>query len=195
MPEEHTGISSPSTSLTPNNLTPNNNEGQSDNPKANLSDLKDKVQEDLSAATEAVKDTANTALGKVTDTVEERTNFAARQVGGIATALQKVGAELENGDQREVGRYAKQIGESVQAIAKNIEGGDLGEIAGMAEDFGRKQPLAFLGVAALAGLAASRFLTASAKRTSATSAAKAPETANVSGSKASSFATGGSNNG
>jgi hypothetical protein len=45
-------------------------------------------------------------------------------------------------------------------------------MAGMAEEFGRKQPLAFLGVAALAGLAGSRFLTASAKRTSAASAAQ-----------------------
>lgn len=44
----------------------------------------------------------------------------------------------------------------------------------MAEEFGGKQPLAFLGVAALAGLAGSRFLTASAKRTSAASAAKNP---------------------
>ena len=143
MPEEHTGPSRPLTSP-----TPTKNQDQPDKPKASLSDLKDKVQEDLSAATDAVKDMANTALDKVSETVSEQTNFAARQVGGIATALQKVGAELENGDQREVGRYAKQIGESVQTIAKNIEGRDLGEIAGMAEDFGRKQPLAFLGVAA-----------------------------------------------
>jgi hypothetical protein len=190
MPEEHTGASTPLMSP-----TPNTDQGQPNNPKASLSDLKDKVQEDLSAATDAVKDTANTALDKVSETVAEQTNFAARQVGGIATALQKVGAELEDGDQREVGRYAKQIGDSVQTIAKNIEGRDLGEIAGMAEDFGRKQPLAFLGVAALAGLAASRFLTASAKRTSAASAGKAPETANASGSQTGSFAAGGSNNG
>lgn len=34
----------------------------------------------------------------------------------------------------------------------------------MAEDFGRKQPLAFLSMAAIAGLAASRFLTSSAPK-------------------------------
>jgi alkanesulfonate monooxygenase SsuD/methylene tetrahydromethanopterin reductase-like flavin-dependent oxidoreductase (luciferase family) len=54
------------------------------------------------------------------ETVAEQTNFAARQAGGIATVLQKVGAELESGDQREVGRYAKQIGESRQVAAFDI---------------------------------------------------------------------------
>lgn len=136
--------------------------------------LKDQAHEDLGALKEAVTSTATAAMGKVTDTVTDQTNFAARQVGGVATVLQKVGAELESGDQPQVGRYAKQIGESVQAIARKMEGRDLGEIAGMAEDFGRKQPIAFLGVAALAGLAASRFLTASAKRSSSQSSSRTP---------------------
>lgn len=96
--------------------------------------------------------------------VSEQTTFAARQVGGIATALEKVGAELEASDQPEVGRYARQIGRSVQSVARQMKDKNIGEIAALAEEFGRKQPLAFLGIAALAGLSASRFLTASAKR-------------------------------
>ncbi|WP_244494722.1 MULTISPECIES: nutrient deprivation-induced protein [unclassified Ensifer] len=138
---------------------------------ASLSDLKARVSDDLSAATDAVKDSANTAMERVQDTLAEKTTFAARQTAGIATALKKVGAELERGDQPEVGRYAKQIGASVAAVARNMEGRDLGEIAGMAEDFGRKQPVAFLGLAALAGVAASRFLAASARRASSHAAA------------------------
>ncbi|GLR57393.1 hypothetical protein [Rhizobium indigoferae] len=94
--------------------------------------------------------------------VSDQANFAARQVGGVATALEKVGAELEASDQPEVGRYAKQIGRSVQGFATQMKDKDIGEIAAMAEEFGRKQPLAFLGIAALAGLTASRFLTATA---------------------------------
>lgn len=183
MPEERTGSFSPITSP-----MPNNDQGQQQRDKLHFSDLKEKVQEDLSAATDAVKDTADTALDKVNETVEEQTNFMAHQVGGIATAFQKVGAELQNGDQQHVGLFAKQIGESVQAIAKNIEGRDLGEIANMVEEFGRKQPLAFLGAAALAGLAGSRFLTASAKRTSAASAAQNHGPAGASATQQSDFA-------
>jgi len=135
-------------------------------PATTFGTLQTKISDDVSATKDAVKEGADKAIQKVHEAVSEQTGFAARQIGGFATALQKVGAELENGDQAEVGRYAKQIGDSVKAIAKNMEGKDLGEIAGRAEDFGRTQPLAFLGIAALAGLAASRFLTASAARKS-----------------------------
>jgi ElaB/YqjD/DUF883 family membrane-anchored ribosome-binding protein len=135
-----------------------------------VSELKSKVRDDLGTAKQAVKDGAQSAMDKVEETVSEQKHFAAHQVGGIATALQKVGAELRNGDQADVGRFARQIGENFQTLADNLDGRDLGEIANMAEDFGRKQPLAFLGVAALAGLAASRFLTASSKRSPASDA-------------------------
>jgi ElaB/YqjD/DUF883 family membrane-anchored ribosome-binding protein len=131
---------------------------------ASFADLKDKVAEDISAAQDTITAGADTAVEKVKDVVAEQANFAARQVGGVATALQKVGPELEGSDQAEIGRYAKQIGRNVQNFAKQMEGKDIGQIANMAEEFGRKQPLAFLGIAALAGLTASRFLTASAKR-------------------------------
>jgi hypothetical protein len=131
---------------------------------ASFADLKDKVGEDVSAAKATIKEGADTAINKVRETVSEQTNFAARQVGGVAAALEKVGAELEGSEQAEIGRYARQIGRSAQSIARQMEGKDVGEIATMAEDFGRRQPLAFLGIAALAGLTASRFLTASSKR-------------------------------
>ena len=161
---------------------------------ATLAELQGKIDDDIAAAKDAAKESADTAMRKVQDTVAEQAGFAARHASGIATAFQKVGSELEIDEQAEVGRYARQIGDSVQAFAKNMDGKDLGEIAGMAEDFGRRQPLAFLGVAALAGLAASRFLTASAKRK--TEASGKPSTASATPQGASSASmTGGSING
>jgi len=132
---------------------------------ANFDDLKTAVADDLSAARETLQEDAEKAIAKAKDVASEQTSFAVRHVRGVAAALEKVGTELQRSDQREVGRYTRQIGASVQSLAKQMEGRDIGEIAQMAEEFGRKQPLAFLGAAALAGLAASRFLTASARRT------------------------------
>lgn len=143
---------------------PSGSMGRSQPPASDFQDLKDKVSEDLAEARDAFHEERHNAESRVKETIEGQKNFAAHQVGGIATALEKVGAELETSDQRQVGRYAREIGRSVQGLAQEIEGKDLGEVAAMAEDFGRRQPLAFLGVAALAGLAASRFLTASAHR-------------------------------
>ncbi len=159
-----------------------------------LGDLKDRVSDDLSRAAEAVGTSSATVMAKVQDTVAEQKNFAARQVGGIATALEKVGSELEGGDQRDVGRLASRIGKDIQAIAKDMEGRDLGEIAGMAKAFGRRQPVAFLGAAALAGLVASRFLTASAKRPASPSSLPRRSSERVN-AEDSSDRTGGPNNG
>jgi ElaB/YqjD/DUF883 family membrane-anchored ribosome-binding protein len=126
--------------------------------------LKDKVNEDWQSA----KSTAQAEIGNVKqhakDAATDQKNFAAERVSGIASAIEKVGKELEQGDQPEVGRYATQIGSSVHRFADDIKGKDMGQIAGMAEDFGRRQPAAFIGIAALAGFAASRFLSASADR-------------------------------
>ncbi|CAN7699811.1 nutrient deprivation-induced protein [Rhizobium sp. LjRoot98] len=138
---------------------------------ASFSDLKEKLTEDISNASAAIKAGAESASEKVKDAMSDQATFVATQVGGVATALQKVGSELEGSEQADIGKYATQIGRSVEGFAKRMEGKDIGEIANMAEEFGRKQPLAFLGIAALAGLTASRFLTASAKRTKSSSIA------------------------
>lgn len=126
--------------------------------------LQQAVREDLDELRQYADERTEEAKQAVSRIAEDDKNLAARQLSSVATALEKVGGELEQSDQRALGRYAKQMGSSFQGLARDIEGRDLGEIAGMAEDFGRKQPLAFLGMAAIAGLAASRFLTASAHR-------------------------------
>nr|WP_246810490.1 hypothetical protein [Ensifer sp. ENS08] len=72
--------------------------------------------------------------------------------------MEKVGSELRDSDQPGLGRYTQDLGNSIGRLARECEDRDLGEIASIAENYGRKQPLAFLGMAAIAGLAASRFL-------------------------------------
>ncbi|ACP23207.1 nutrient deprivation-induced protein (plasmid) [Sinorhizobium fredii NGR234] len=128
--------------------------------------LQQAVREDLDELRQFADEQTEEAKQAVSRIAEDEKKLTARQLSGVATALEKVGGELEQSDQRALGRYARQMGSSLQGLARGIEGRDLGEIAGMAEDFGRKQPLAFLGMAAIAGLAASRFLTASAHRRS-----------------------------
>ena len=126
--------------------------------------LKEKAAEDWQAVKTTAQEQISRAGQQAREAAGEQKDFAATRVSGIASAIERVGSELEQGDQREVGRYARQIGEGLQRFADDLKGKDLGEVAAMAEDFGRRQPGAFLGIAALAGFAASRFLTASADR-------------------------------
>jgi hypothetical protein len=101
--------------------------------------------------------------------IDHEKSALARQLRGLANAMEKVGSELRQSEQPALGRYTQQMGSSIGRLARDCEERKLGEIAAMAEDFGRKQPLAFLGMAAIAGLAASRFLSASAQRSQSTS--------------------------
>jgi ElaB/YqjD/DUF883 family membrane-anchored ribosome-binding protein len=126
--------------------------------------LKEKINEDWQSAKSSAQTQFSQASQKARDAADEQKNFAAERVSGLAAAIEKVGNELEQGDQREIGRYAKEFGSSIHRFADEIKGKDMSQIASMAEDFGRRQPAAFIGIAALAGFAASRFLTASAER-------------------------------
>jgi len=129
-----------------------------------LSELKDKAAEDFAQVRQAAAEQAQAAMDMTVEKAAERKNFVARQLGGVAQALEKVGSELERGDQQTLGQYTRDLGNSAKRIAEDMRNRDLGEVAAIAEDFGRKQPAAFLGLAALAGFAASRFVMASARR-------------------------------
>ncbi|MGN7294444.1 nutrient deprivation-induced protein [Rhizobium sp. SAFR-030] len=129
-------------------------------------DLRQKAKEDLASVRNMAQEEFSNVSARAGEMAEEQKGFAAEKMAGIAAAIKKAGDELENQEQPDVGRMTRQMGETVERFAEDIKGRNMSEIAGMAEDFGRRQPLAFLGMAAIAGLAASRFIGASASRQS-----------------------------
>uniref|UniRef100_UPI0031014DCE nutrient deprivation-induced protein n=1 Tax=Neorhizobium sp. EC2-8 TaxID=3129230 RepID=UPI0031014DCE len=146
------------------------------------SGLKQKMSEDVGAAQRVAKDGLSQAADKAKETANEQKNTIALQLSGVASAIEKAGSELQGGDQRTVGNITRQFGSGMRKFANDIRDRDLGQVAGMAEDFGRKQPAAFLGIAALAGFAASRFLAASSSReTASTGSERRPDRGNEMG--------------
>lgn len=125
------------------------------------SHLRDMASEDLAAITDKAKDVATDATDKAAEIAEKQKGYVADQIGKLAGALERVGAELKSDDAGAIGGYASDLGASARQFADKVKDKDFREIAGIAEDFGRRQPLAFLGLAAVAGLAASRFIMAS----------------------------------
>jgi len=138
--------------------------------------LKQKLDEDVTAVKETVQDVAHKATDKAAEVAERQKSYAADQIGRIAGALERVGEELKSEDAAAIGGYTSQLGASARQFADKVKDKNFSEIAGVAEDFGRRQPLAFLGLAAVAGLAASRFLMASKSSSTATSPNAAPST-------------------
>jgi hypothetical protein len=132
--------------------------------------LRDKVEEDITTVKDAAHDIAAKATDKATEVADRQKGYAADQIGKVAGALERVGEELKSDDASMIGGYAAQLGSSARQFADKIKDKNFSEIAGIAEDFGRRQPLAFLGLAAVAGLAASRFMMASKPTASSASA-------------------------
>jgi hypothetical protein len=118
----------------------------------------------------AIKDEAQSQLANATDKAKgfagEQKDAAGDQLGGVAAAITRVADEL--GDQPAVAGYARELAGGLQRVSDTVKNNNVDELLAMAEDFGRTQPVAFLGAAALAGFVASRFVLASANRRKAT---------------------------
>ncbi|WP_297112917.1 nutrient deprivation-induced protein [uncultured Devosia sp.] len=145
-----------------------------DRAKQDASGAAERVQSDLSKATDraaedaqALKHEAQAKVGEASEQAKsfaaDQKDYAATQITGIASAISKVADELD-GEQATTARYARDLAHSLDRFGKQVEGKSVDDLMGEAQRFGRTQPLAFLGAAALAGFMASRFAGASAHR-------------------------------
>jgi hypothetical protein len=148
--------------------------------KDDLSQVTDKAKHDLDAVTQRaaqdmrdLREEAGAKIGEATDKAksfaDDQKNLAAGQITGVADAINRVAEELEGSEQGTVARYARDLASGLSSMGKTIEERNVDDLMGLAQDFGRKQPIAFLGAAALAGFVASRFAMASAQRREAAS--------------------------
>jgi hypothetical protein len=120
--------------------------------------------EDLAkSAGAAARSTASDVAGSISATAKakgaEMRQGVADEVADVATALRKAADEMRNGSaqQRTMGQIANGLADASEAVGNK----DLGELAGELSAFARRNPLVFLGGAALVGFAAARFAKAS----------------------------------
>jgi vacuolar-type H+-ATPase subunit H len=132
--------------------------------KHDLDEVRKRAEEDA----RQLKEQASAKVGEATESAKsfasDQKNYAAGQMNSAAEAIRKVADEMNEPEQQTVARYARDIASGLSRMGKTVENRDVDDLMGMAQDFGRKQPVAFLGAAALAGFAASRFALASAHR-------------------------------
>ena len=107
---------------------------------------------------------ATAAVERAKGLAGEQKDLLASQIGGVADAMQRVASDLE-ANSGSGAQYARMIADNAEKLSWTIKNNDVDTLLSMAQDFGRRQPAAFVGVAALLGFAASRFLLASGTRT------------------------------
>lgn len=113
------------------------------------------------AATDQLSQTAEAAKGYA----EQQKSAAADGLGGVSQAVQRAAEELGNAPETAaIAGYARDLAGGLNRASETMRSSSVDELIEMGQDFGRRQPLAFLGAAALAGFAASRFIMASARR-------------------------------
>ncbi|HVY43894.1 MAG TPA: hypothetical protein VG966_12740 [Hyphomicrobiaceae bacterium] len=174
---------------------PNSTFQGGDTPSSRAMPSTDTLRSDASAAVDEAKDVAakvaneaktqgaqiveqaksqlSDVTDKARDMAEDQKTMVAGQVGGVADAMSRVADELEasNGPSA---HYARMIADNAEQLSSTIRDKSVDELLGIAQDFGRKQPAAFIGAAALLGFVASRFVMASANRPVTQPAPQAP---------------------
>ncbi len=100
---------------------------------------------------------ATAAAGEKTEAAKDQ---AADEISRTARGLGAAADELDDAPfQQELLREAA---DGLKQLAQTVQGKSIGELVGDLEDFGRQNPLGYLGGAALAGFALARFARASA---------------------------------
>jgi hypothetical protein len=123
----------------------------------------DEAMEQVGQIADVAKAQVEEATGKFKGLAGEQKELLATQIGGVADALQRVAGDLESSNGASA-QYARTIANGAERLSSTLRDNDVDQIVEIAQDFGRRQPAAFMGAAALLGFAASRFVLASAKR-------------------------------
>jgi hypothetical protein len=137
-------------------------------PQAAVRDAASKASEQATSLADTAKDVASKASEKLLDSVEEQKVAGADFVSGMAGALRRAANEF--GEVPQAAQYIRLAASQIDNVSDAFRKRDLSQLLSDVQGFARRQPTAFLGIAALAGFAAVRFF----KTSTAKSAANPP---------------------
>ena len=121
---------------------------------------KEQVQE---KAQEKVKEGAQQAQVRVREQVDQRSTHAGEQVSATAQALRSTSRQLRDQGQDGPAQAAEKAAHHAERLGGYLSESSADRILSDLEDFGRRQPLAAIGLGIAVGFAASRFLKASSR--------------------------------
>ena len=138
----------------------------SEHTKPPESDLVQTAREAGAAAQERLGDLRDAALSSLdeaksaaTEKVEETKDQAAGEIARTAEGLEAAAEEMEGSPFQQ--DLLREAADGLKQIAHAVEGKSIGAMAGELSEFGRQNPVAYLGGAALVGFALARFARAS----------------------------------
>ncbi|WP_411287476.1 hypothetical protein [Phenylobacterium sp.] len=128
-------------------------------------DTKTQAKELIGQAGQTLKHEAQTfaaaAQDKARDEVQKHTQTATKTLGDFATAVRRAGDDLAQHDQSLAGRLVGRAADGLETLSRNLADKQPEDLLAAVRDFGRKNPMAFIGGSVLVGLALGRFVRAS----------------------------------
>jgi hypothetical protein len=110
------------------------------------------------------KETLDHAKDSVRATATKQKDAAAERMDGVAHALMSASDDLRAGGQEFAAGYVKQAAGGLERVSDAVRDRDIDDLIGTVEDFARRQPVAFLGGAVVAGFGLARLMKSSADR-------------------------------
>jgi hypothetical protein len=104
---------------------------------------------------------ASAAQDRVRAEAQKGTRTATKTLGDFANAVRVAGDRLAETDQSPASRLVRQAADGLESLSRNLADKEPEDLLDAVRDFGRRNPVAFIGGAVLVGLALGRFLRAS----------------------------------
>lgn len=109
---------------------------------------------------ETIAETATTAVeaakSAATERLDEQKRAASESIDAFAKAVRRASEELSNQDQTVAARLIQEAAGGLEGLSRTLSQKSFGDMLGTVRDFGRRNPLALAGGAALLGLAIGR---------------------------------------
>lgn len=158
-----TGTGGPS--ITPPNINPRGRTSPPNSgPTGTVEGLKQSLGNAADSAMDSGREAAGSAQGRIRSLLEQQTDRAADQLGGVATALHKAADQLNSENSGTAAQYAEQAAGRVERVADLLRHSSLDDMVGEVEGFARRQPELFIGGAFALGFLAARFVKSSGER-------------------------------
>jgi ElaB/YqjD/DUF883 family membrane-anchored ribosome-binding protein len=119
---------------------------------------------DTQTAQEKVKEGAQQAQSRAREQIDQRSTQAGEQVSATAQALRSTGEHLREQGQDTQAKAADRIADQADRMGSYLTESNADRLLSDVEDFGRRQPMAVVGIGVAIGFAASRFLKASSRK-------------------------------
>ncbi|MDZ4370612.1 MAG: hypothetical protein U1C74_04230 [Phenylobacterium sp.] len=120
---------------------------------------------------------AHAAQDRVRTEAQRGTQAAGKTLGDFANAVRRAGDELSETDHSPASRLVLKAADGLETFSRSIADKEPGDLLNAVRDFGRRNPMAFIGGAVLVGLALGRFARASERQQEARSFADGESTA------------------